>query len=295
MSGIRRIIALLAPSFLVTVANADCSSKTPETLIIALDVGHVPKVPGHECTHFDPCESGAMSARGVPEYEFNLKLATTIKDELTRTGFLLTHLMVPAPNSTLQMRVDRAAALHADFFISIHHDSVRSQFLKSWTFDGHKHWYFDDSRGFSLHISTKNVRYNESIILGRAIADQLIANGLHFSTAHDLTHSFGARKPYIDASRGIYRRDALHVLTHAKMPAVLLEGGTIINRDEELEVSTEAYQSKIATSIATALRRVCGFAASAAADRVIDDVPTTNSAPDSRPTVTGTIPSNEPQ
>jgi N-acetylmuramoyl-L-alanine amidase len=213
---------------------------------------------------------------------------------LVRTGFLSTYLMVPAPNSSLQMRVDRAAALHADFFISIHHDSVRGEFLQPWIFDGHKNWYFDESRGFSLHISTKNVRYNESLGLARAIADQLIANGLHVSTAHEPNNPFGARKPYIDSSRGIYRRDALHVLTHAKMPAVLLEGGTIINREEELEVSTAAYRSRVATSVATAINRLCGFPESVATDRVIDDFHTMNSTPDSNRSVTQTTSPNEP-
>jgi N-acetylmuramoyl-L-alanine amidase len=295
MSGIGRIIVLLAPSFVISIAHAECSSKTAEKLVIALDVGHVPKIPGQECTHSAPCASGATSARGVPEYEFNLKLAASIQEELIRTGFLSTDLMVPAPYSSLQMRVDRAAALHADFFISIHHDSVRGQFLQPWIFEGRKNWYFDDSRGFSLHVSTKNVRYNESLGLARAIADQLIANGLHISTAHELQNPFGARKPYIDSSRGIYRRDALHVLTHAKMPAVLLEGGTIVNREEELEVSTAAYRSKVATSIATAINRLCGFSASAATERVINDLRTMHSGSDSTRSVIEASPSNGTQ
>lgn len=295
MSGFLRIIVLLAPSLLIG-ANAlglECSSKTAETLIIALDVGHVPKISGHECRLFIPCYFGATSARGVTEYEFNIKLATSIKEELIRTGFRSTHLMVPAPNTSLQMRVGRAIALKADLFISIHHDGVRDEFLKPWTFDGRKNRYFDDSSGFSLHVSTRNVKYSESLGLARAIADQLIANGLHFSTAHDPKNLFGARKPYIDAARGIYRRDALHVLTRAKMPAILLEGGTIVNREEELEVSTPAYRSRIATSVAMAIRSFCGYAASAATDRVIDDVPNMHSEPDAA--TIGTVPSNEQQ
>jgi N-acetylmuramoyl-L-alanine amidase len=298
MSGFVRTIVLLTPSFLIGIANAlglECSSKTADTLVIALDVGHVPKIPGHECVRFVPCFSGATSARGVTEYEFNIKLATSIKEELIRAGFRSTHLMVPTPNSSLQMRVDRAIALKADLFISIHHDSVRDEFLKPWTFDGRKNWYFDDSSGFSLHVSTKNVKYSESLGLARAIADQLIANGLHFSTAHDPKNLFGARKPYVDASRGIYRRDALRVLTRANMPAVLLEGGTIVNREEELEVSTPSYRSRIATSVATAIRSFCGYAASVATDRVIDDVVNARSGTDSNRATIGTVPSNEQQ
>jgi N-acetylmuramoyl-L-alanine amidase len=206
----------------------------------------------------------------VAEYEFNLKLAASIKEELARDGFRSTYLMEPAPNSSLQMRVDRARALNADLLISVHHDSVRDRFLNRWTFDGRENRYFDDSSGFSLHVSTRNIKYNASLGLARSLADQLIANGLHFSTAHEPKNLFGARAPYIDPSRGIYRRDALHVLTRAKMPAVLLEGGTIVNREEELEVSTPAYRSKIGTSVAMAIRRFCGFAASAAADRSTD-------------------------
>jgi N-acetylmuramoyl-L-alanine amidase len=273
MSGFVRIIALLAPSCLVSIASAggsQCSSKTAETLIIALDVGHLPRIPGQDCAISVSCRHGATSARGVAEYEFNLKLAASIEEELVRTGFRSTYLMAPAPNSSLQMRVDRARALNADLFISVHHDSVRDRFLKHWTLDGRENRYFDESSGFSLHVSTKNVKYNESLGLARSIADQLIANGLHFSTAHEPKNLFGARAAYIDPSRGIYRRDALHVLTRAKMPAVLLEGGTIVNREEELEVSTPAYRSKIGTSVAVAIRRFCGFAASAATDRAID-------------------------
>jgi N-acetylmuramoyl-L-alanine amidase len=298
MSRFVRIIALLAPAFFIGVADAlgsACSSKTAETLVIALDVGHVPNVPGHECIPFVRCYSGATSARGVTEYEFNIKLASSIKEELIRTGFRSTHLMVPAPNSSLQMRLDRAMALKADLFISIHHDGVSDEFLKPWTFDGRKNWYFDDASGFSLHVSTRNVKYSESLGLARAIADQLIANGLHFSTAHDPKNLFGARKPYIDASRGIYRRDALHVLTHARTPAVLLEGGTIVNREEELEVSTPAYRLRIATSVAMAVRNFCGYATSAATDRRRDDVLNINSGPDSDRAIIEAVPSDEPQ
>jgi hypothetical protein len=71
MSGYVRITVLLAPSFLASIAHAvgsECSSKTAETLIIALDVGHLPKISGQGCAPFVPCQYGATSARGVAEY-----------------------------------------------------------------------------------------------------------------------------------------------------------------------------------------------------------------------------------
>ena len=267
MSGFARIIALLAPSFLAGIVHApasECSSKAAETLVIALDVGHRPKAPGQECAPFVPCHSGATSARGVVEYDFNLQLAESIEEELIRTGFRSTYLMVPAPDTTLQARVDRASALKADLLISVHHDGVRDQFLMPWTFEGRKNWYFDQSSGFSLHVSTRNPKFADSLGLARSIADELIASGLHVSTAHEPANPFGARAPYIDAPRGIYRRDALHVVSHARMPAVLLEGGTIVNRNEELEVSKPDYRSKVAASVAAAIGSFCNAGSDAA-------------------------------
>lgn len=294
-----RLIGLSIPSILLSIASAlssECSSKTIQTLIIALDVGHLPRPPGQECSLSDPCPSGAISARGVTEYEYNLKLATRIKDELIRGGFRSTYLMIPATDSSLQMRVDQAQALNADFFISVHHDGVRDEFLKPWTFNGRPNLYFDDASGFSLHVSTKNVKYADSLGLARSIADQLLANGLHFSTAHEPSNPVGARAPYLDASRGIYRRDALVVLTQTEMPAVLLEGGTIVNRDEELEVSRAAFRSRIAVSMVAAIKKFCGFGTSVMTYRVTDvasdDVLNIRSGPDSTRTIIGTIPPN---
>jgi N-acetylmuramoyl-L-alanine amidase len=299
-----RFIILLVPAFLASLSTAlgsGCGSKTAETLVIALDVGHLAKKPGQECQLGVACPWGATSARGVPEYDFNLKLATAIKEELDRGGFRAVHLLVPAPDSSLQERVARARALNADFFISVHHDGVRDEFLKSWTFDGRRNWYYDGSNGFSLHVSPRNASYRDSLGLARAIADQLMAGGLHFSTAHEPSNPVGARAPWLDRTRGIYRRDGLVVLATSAMPAVLLEGGTIVNRQEELEVSTPAYRSQVATAVATAVSQFCGFGASAAPPspavatwRVTgvasDDVLNMRSGPGANEGVVGTIP-----
>ena len=81
---------------------------------VVVDVGHTAESPG------------AISARGVYEYEFNLRLATLIKQKLLAAGFAKTVLLVtdgPARKS-LFARVGRANRLSADLFLSIHHDSV---------------------------------------------------------------------------------------------------------------------------------------------------------------------------
>jgi N-acetylmuramoyl-L-alanine amidase len=224
--------------------GASCASKPPEAIGIVLDVGHT-------ATNF-----GATSARGIPEYDFNLKLAERVRDELLHTGFRSTTLMVTKLNghSGLNQRTVRANRMNADIFISIHHDAVRDDYRSPWLYEGEPHYFFDDSKGFSLHVSP---RYAESLRLARILADQLIGSGLDFTTVHQPNNPAGARVPYLDSTRGIYRRDNLVVLKNTKMPAVLLEAGVIVNRDEELVLSTPAYQTIIATAIAEAVRRFC--------------------------------------
>ena len=131
---------------------------------------------------------------------------------------------------------------------------VRDQFLHPWTDQGKDRQFFDDSSGFSLHVSP---RFPESLRLAKLLADQLMGSGLHFTTAHELKNPVGAKVPWFDSTRGIYRRDWLVVLRNTNMPAVLLEAGVIVNRDEELLVSTPAYQTTIATAIVEAVRKFC--------------------------------------
>src|SRR5262249_52125564 len=100
---------------------------------VVVDVGHTAESPG------------AISARGVYEYEFNLRLATLIKQKLLAAGFAKTVLLVtdgPARKS-LFARVARANRLSADLFLSIHHDSVPDSFLETWEYEGQEHGFSD--------------------------------------------------------------------------------------------------------------------------------------------------------
>src|SRR5277367_2050095 len=71
-------VALALP--LRSAAAADCAVKAPEDVVIALDVGHTAK------------NVGSTSARGIGEFDFNLKLAHRVRDELLSAGFRSTHL-----------------------------------------------------------------------------------------------------------------------------------------------------------------------------------------------------------
>jgi len=91
-----------------------------------LDVGHTVEMPG------------AMSARGISEYQFNLRLAKQIEQKLIDAGFGRTVLLVTTdpPPRGLVKRVVRANCLLADLFLSIHHDGVPDSFLEKWEYEG---------------------------------------------------------------------------------------------------------------------------------------------------------------
>ena len=98
-----------------------------------------------------------MSARGVPEYEFNLKLARAIERELSGAGFRSTLVLVTggATLAGLVSRVKRANEWPADLFLSIHHDSVPARFLDVWDHEGVQRKYSDRFRGHSMFVSMR--------------------------------------------------------------------------------------------------------------------------------------------
>jgi N-acetylmuramoyl-L-alanine amidase len=63
----------------------------------------------------------------------------------------------------------------------------------------------------------------------------------------------GENRPILDAPRGVYQYDDLIVLKHSPMPAVLLECGVIIHREEELELKKPETQARIAEAAANAI------------------------------------------
>jgi N-acetylmuramoyl-L-alanine amidase len=62
----------------------------------------------------------------------------------------------------------------------------------------------------------------------------------------------------VDKTVGVYRYDQLIVLGWAKIPAVLLEAGSIINRDEELAMNTPERQDMISAAVSGAVKELCG-------------------------------------
>src|SRR5258708_6460689 len=193
-----------------------------------IDVGHTADVPG------------ALSARGATEYDFNLRLARQIEKDLLAAGFDKTVLMITAeaPTAGLFRRAARANGLAADLLLSVHHDAVPESFLETWQFEGQEQHFSDRFPGHSLFVSNDNADRPGSLAFGRLLGNALKARGLTYT--HHYTEKFmGHRqRQLLDAQAGVYRYDQLIVLKETRMPAVLLEAGSIVNRTEELLLAT---------------------------------------------------------
>jgi N-acetylmuramoyl-L-alanine amidase len=209
---------------------------------------------GHNVT-----EPGATSARGRPEYEFNLTLGRTVASHLREAGFTRTTLLITNRPKTLGLieRVSRLNRMPADLFLSIHHDSVPENLLETWEHEGRVRRFNDKFPGYSLFISAENSRYVASLLFAQIIGNMLQTRGLSY-TPHYTDKIMGRyRRELVDEEAGVYRFDKLHVLRSVSMPAVLLEAGSIVNRNEELVLSSPERQSIVAETIANAVALYC--------------------------------------
>jgi N-acetylmuramoyl-L-alanine amidase len=230
-----------------TPAKQEGSACKPAEFRVLIDVGHSAEVPG------------AFSARGVPEYEFNLRLAQRIEKTLLQAGFKQALLLItPGPaQAGLYKRVARANAWPADLFLSVHHDSVPEWFLQAWQYAGKQARFSDRFPGHSLFVSTENAQAEQSLLFARLLGREMKAQGLTYTPHYTYAAMNWRRRDLLDADHGVYRYDQLIVLRATKVPAVLLEAGSIINRDEELAMGSPERQARIAAAVTDAVRLFC--------------------------------------
>ena len=227
----------------------------PAKLRIAVDVGHTKE------------SDGAMSARDVPEYNFNLNLARRVVEKLKSEGFGETRLMITEGKArpSLIRRVAAANGMKADIFLSIHHDSVPDKFKEKWQFEGKKLEYSDRFSGHSLFVSKENPQFETSFHLAQLIGRELKARKLKYADQYAMPIMGRYRHDLLDKDVGVYRYDHLVVLMTTHMPAVLLEAGSIINRDEEVQMASPERQDMITSSVASAFKKFCGVEPAAVA------------------------------
>jgi N-acetylmuramoyl-L-alanine amidase len=231
---------LFPPRLCVFAANLALLvfSSTAGAARIAIDVGHYHKKPG------------AISARGVAEFNYNLRLAKDIEAALRREGHSTMLIGDDGRSENLGSRAPRANGM--DLFISIHHDSVQSRFIEPWIFEGEAHGYSDRFSGFSLFVSHLNPRLPASLKCASAIGAALRAEGFTPSLYH-ADPTLGENRPFADKANGVHYFDNLAVLKTASVPALLFEAGVIVNRDEELVMRDPAARAKIAAAVVSGI------------------------------------------
>jgi N-acetylmuramoyl-L-alanine amidase len=214
---------------------------------IVLDVGHT------------AASEGATSARNVAEFVFNLRLAQRIEEKLKSEGFPETRLLLTEGKArpSLVKRVAAANNLNANLLLSIHHDSVPNSLLENWEFEGKKSHFSDRFSGYSVFVSHSNPDFKTSLAFAELVGKEMKAQGLQYAQQYTQAIMGRYRHPLLNKETGIYSYDELVVLRSTRMPAVLLEAGSIINRDEELKMGSPERQDVISSAVAAAVKEFC--------------------------------------
>lgn len=221
----------------------------PAKFRMVVDVGHTVE------------SQGAISARNVPEFDYNLHLAQQIVDGLKAEGFTQAKLLVTTGKArpSLFKRVAAANDLHPDLFLSVHHDSVPDKMLEDWDYEGKKSRFSDRFSGYGVFVSKSNPDFAASLQFARLIGEGMRAKGFKFADQYTLPVMGKDRHELLDPAAGVYRYDQLIVLMHTNMPAALLEAGSISNRDEELQMASPERQEKTVAVVTDAVRQYCGL------------------------------------
>lgn len=229
-------------SLMVVLASACHAQSEGKQCTVAIDTGH------------SPTAQGATSSRGVEEFNFNQNMAKVLLNQLLKDG--TNAFLIDTANKSLQQRTSPASLRDATLLISIHHDSVQPKYLSKWTYEGVEHSYSDRFHGYSLFVSTANPHPDESLDLAHDIGSSLLKAGFTPSL-HHAEQIKGENRLLVDRKRGIYDYDDLIILKTAPIPAVLLECGVIVNRQEESRLSDPAYQQKLAQAVAAGIKLAC--------------------------------------
>ena len=241
-------LAALGPVHLSPAALKPAAARCdPAKFRIVLDVGHTAE------------SEGAISARNVSEFVYNLRLAKRIEEKLKAEGFRETRLLLTEGKArrSLVKRVDAANNLPADLLLSIHHDSVPNKFLEDWEFEGKKSHFSDRFSGYSVFVSRDNPDFQTSLSFAELLAKEMKAEGLDYARQYSQPIMGRHQHPLLNKETGVYSYDELVVLRKTRMAAVLLEAGSIINRDEELKMDSAERRNVIASGVAAAVKEFC--------------------------------------
>lgn len=205
---------------------------------IAVDIGHHLKDPG------------AISAYGNTEYSYNKRMAQSVVDKLQQYGNKVK--VIGDSGATISLTQRTTLAKGSDFFVAIHHDSVQQSDLSNWEYEGQTNHYNDNAHGFSVFVSTKNPYFEQSLKCAREVSDNLVNAGFSPNYYH-ATHPKNKPRVLFNRNKPVYQYDNLVVLKTATMPAILVEAGVIVNRNEAIWITSDVVREKFATAVANGI------------------------------------------
>jgi N-acetylmuramoyl-L-alanine amidase len=243
-------VAAPAPAPLRTHAAAHAPPSGERAVIVAVDAGH---------GGMDP---GATGAGGTREKDVTLAIARALaaridaapgmRAVLTRAG----DQFVPLRN-----RMERAAAAHADMFVSIHADAIRDREVSGASV------YILSERGASSEAARMLADQENAADLkgGISLADQspdLRPLLLSLSQSASISASGEAADRVLGALDGVgavRRREvqqaAFVVLKSPDIPSLLVETAYISNPAEERLLRTPAQQQRLAGAVFSGIER----------------------------------------
>ena len=101
-----------------------------------------------------------------------------------------------------------------------------------WEYEGKRNYYSDRFGGYAIFVSNDNADRAHSLAFGHSLGQELQKRGLHYTPHYTFPVMGRYRHQLADPEAGVYRYDHLRVLHSTLMPAVLLEAGSIVNRQE---------------------------------------------------------------
>ena len=113
---------------------------------------------------------------------------------------------------SLVKRVAAANDLHADLFLSIHHDSVPNKLLENWEFEGKKSHFSDRFSGYSVFVSRNNPDFKTSLSFAELVGKEMKAQGLQYAQQYTQAIMGRYQHPLLNKETGVYSYDELVVL-----------------------------------------------------------------------------------
>lgn len=180
-------------------------------------------------------DGGAVSTIDGITYKetiLNMQVASKLKAELEKRGYNVVMTRTEDQKETLGLvdsltkRVNIANNANADFFVSIHHNSIDNAPTANGVLTLYSNVAQDDKFGGKLNAARVEKSSKMATLINNSIANKLGLN-----------------------NRGAQNQN-LFVCRNTNMPAVLVETGFITNKEEAIRCADPASQQKVAEAIA---------------------------------------------